>query len=48
MIKKSYDSLKYTSYNEQNLINVWVSKEKRENIIKTRLLTDKNFRLSSL
>ena len=48
MIKKSYDSLKYTRYNEYNLINVWASNEKREAIIKMKLLTDKNFKLTSL
>jgi hypothetical protein len=48
MIKKSYDSLKYTRYNEYHLINVWASNEKREAIIKRMLLTDKNFKLSSL
>jgi hypothetical protein len=30
------------------LINVWASNEKREEIIKRRLLTDKNFKLTSL
>jgi hypothetical protein len=30
------------------LINVWASNEKREDIIKRRLLTDKNFKLTSL
>jgi len=48
MIKKSYDSLKYTRYNEYHLINVWASNDKREEIIKRMLLTDKNFKLTSL
>jgi hypothetical protein len=48
MIKRSYDSLKYTRYSEYHLINVWASNEKREEIIKRRLLTDKNFKLTSL
>ena len=48
MIKKSYDSLKYTRYNEYHVINVWTSNEKREEIIKRMLLTDKNFKLTSL
>lgn len=48
MIKKSYDSLKYTRYNEYNMINVWTSNDKREAIIKRKLLTDKNFKLTSL
>ena len=30
------------------MINVWAPKEKREDIIKRRLLTDKNFKLTSL
>ncbi len=48
MIKKSYDSLKYTKYSQYHLINVWASNEKREDIIKRRLLTDKSFKLTSL
>ena len=48
MIKKSVDSLKYTSYNEYHLINVWASNNKREDIIKRLLLTDKTFQLTSL
>lgn len=48
MIKKSYDSLKYTRYNEYNMINVWTTNEKREAIIRRKLLTDKNFKLNSL
>lgn len=48
MIKKSYDSLKYTNYSEYNLINVWASNEKREDIIKRKLLSDKSFKLTSL
>jgi hypothetical protein len=48
MIKKSYQNLKYTNYNEYNLINVWTSNEKREAIVKRMLLTDKSFKLTSL
>ena len=48
MIKNSYKRLKYTNYNEYNLINVWASNEKREEIIKRKLLTDKSFKLTSL
>lgn len=48
MIKKSYDSLKYTRYSEYHLINVWAPNEKREEIIRRKLLTDKNFKLTSL
>ena len=49
MQKKSYDALKKTrAYNKYNVINVWVDNEKREEIIKQKLLTDKSFKLSSL
>lgn len=48
MIKKSYQNLKYTNYNEYHLINVWASNDKREAIVKRMLLTDKNFKLTSL
>lgn len=48
MIKKSYQNLKYTNYNEYHLINVWTSNDKREAIVKRMLLTDKNFKLTSL
>ena len=48
MLKRSAQSLKYTNYNQQNVINVWASSDARENIIKNRLLTDKNFKLTSL
>lgn len=48
MLKKSYENLKYSNYNEMNLINVWANNDKREQIIKQRLLTDKNFKLNSL
>jgi hypothetical protein len=48
MIKRSYDSLKYTRYNEYHLINVWASNDKREEIIKRKLLTDKSVKLTSL
>ena len=48
MINGSYRRLKYTNYNKHNLINVWASNEKREEIVKRKLLTDKNFKLTSL
>ncbi len=48
MIKKSVDSLKYTKYNEYNMINVWASNQKREDIVKRLLITDKSFKLTSL
>ncbi len=48
MIKRSMDSLKYTKYNEYHMINVWASQQKREDIIKRKLLTDKSFKLTSL
>lgn len=48
MLKKSADSFKYTRYSEYHLVNVWASNDKREDIIKRRLLTDKNFKLTSL
>ena len=48
MQKRSVQSLRYTNYSEYNLINVWASNEKREAIIKHKLLTDKNFKLTSL
>jgi len=40
--------LKYTNYREYDLINVWASDEKRLEIVERMLLTDKNFKLSSL
>ena len=48
MQKKSYDALRHTRYNKYNMINIWVDNEKREDIIKQKLLTDKNFKMSSL
>ena len=48
MLKRSSDKLRYTNYNEHNLINVWADNKKREDIIKRKLLTDKNFKLTSL
>lgn len=48
MLKKSSEQLKYTKYSQYHVINVWASNEKREDIIKRRLLTDKNFKLTSL
>ena len=48
MQKKSYDALKYTNYSQYNVINVWAKPEAREEIVRRKLLTDKNFKLSSL
>ena len=48
MLKKSSEQFKYTKYSQYHLINVWASNEKREDIIKRRLLTDKSFKLTSL
>ena len=48
MYKKSFDSLRPTKPNPYNMINVWAGKDKREQIIKQKLLTDKNFKLTSL
>lgn len=48
MLKRSSESLKYTKYSEYHLINVWASNDKREEIVKRLLLTDKNFKLTSL
>ena len=48
MIKKSIGQLRYTNYNQYNVINVWANQEQREEIVKRRLLADKNFKLTSL
>lgn len=48
MLKRSAESFKYSKYSQYHLINVWAPNEKREDIIKRRLLTDKNFKLTSL
>ena len=48
MQKKSYDALKYTRYSKYNVINVWAKDGAREQVIKQKLLTDKNFKLTSL
>ena len=48
MYKKSYEGMRYTKANPYNMINVWTSQEKREAIIKQKLLTDKKFKLTSL
>ena len=48
MQRKSYRSLRYTKASEYNMINVWASNEKREEIVKRLLLTDKSFKLTSL
>lgn len=48
MIKRSVEQFKYTKYSEYNMINVWVSNEKREEIVRRLLLTDKTFKLTSL
>ncbi len=49
MHKKSYEVLRpERRYNQYNMINVWASQEKREEIVKRKLLTDKTFKLTSL
>ena len=49
MHKKSYEVLRpERRYNPYNMINVWTSNEKREEIIKRKLLNDKSFKLTSL
>jgi len=48
MQKKSYDAWKYTNYSKYNLINVWAKDGAREEVVKRKLLTDKNFKLTSL
>ena len=35
-------------YNKYNMINVWASNEQREAMIKRKLLTDKDFKMTSL
>ena len=40
--------MRYTKANPYNMINVWVSNDKREAIIKQKLLADKSFKLTSL
>lgn len=48
MHRKSLSVLKpEIRYNEYNKINVWVSKEERVKILKHKLITDKNFKLTS-
>jgi len=48
MQKKSYEALKYTKYSKYNVINVWAKDGAREEVVKRKLLADKNFKLSSL
>jgi len=48
MQKKSYEALKYTNYSKYNVINVWAKDGVRENVVRRKLLQDKNFKLSSL
>ena len=48
MQKKSYDAFKYKNYSRYNVINVWAKEGAREEVVKRKLLTDKNFKLSSL
>ena len=48
MQRKSYQNMRYTGANPYNMINVWAAPEKREEIIRRRLLTDKSFKLTSL
>ena len=40
--------MRYSKGNPYHMINVWTSNEKREQIIKQKLLTDKTFKLTSL
>ena len=48
MQKKSYEALKYTKYSKYNVINVWAKDGAREEVVKRKLLADKNFKLTSL
>ena len=48
MQKKSYEGFKYTKYSQYNVINVWAKDGSREAVVKRKLLTDPNFKLTSL
>lgn len=48
MQKKSYEGLKYTRYSQYNVINVWAKENAREEVVKRKLLSDPNFKLTSL
>ena len=48
MQKKSYEGFKYTKYSQYNVINVWDKDGSREAVVKRKLLTDPNFKLTSL
>ena len=48
MQKKSYGALKYTNYSQYNVINVWAKEGAREEVVRRKLLADKNFQLTSL
>ena len=40
--------MKYTNYSKYNVINVWADNDKREMVVKRKLLVDKSFKLTSL
>lgn len=48
MQKKSYEAFKYTKYSQYNMINVWAKEGAREAVVKRKLLSDPNFKLTSL
>lgn len=48
MQKKSYEAFKYTKYSQYNMINVWAKEGAREQVIKRKMLSDPNFKLTSL
>ena len=48
MQKKSSEVWKYTNYSKYHVINVWAKDGAREEVVKRKLLTDKNFKLTSL
>jgi hypothetical protein len=48
MQKKSSEVWKYTNYSKYHVINVWAKEGAREEVVKRKLLTDKNFKLTSL
>ena len=48
MIRKSSKALKYTNFSEYNIINVWVDDKVRLAIVENTMITNKNFKPSSL
>ena len=48
MIRRSSKALKYSNYTEFDIINVWVSDQKRIDMVKRLMLADKNFKVTSL